>query len=323
MGRAGKAGADGEFARRAGRTSAAALAAALALGIARTAAAQQDLSHKVMGSLGLQAGSQGPEGIAAVDQLLVYRATDVLDRDGHALPAGVDTTAVSNMAGAVATFRVAPLPLYVSASFGVPVSWARVTTQSPEASLDCFGLADLFFQPMKLGVRTARADVVASYALYSPTGKFAPGSTGNVGRGYWTQQPSLGGTLFFDDRRRWSVSALASLDINSRTRQVDLTRGTTLAVQGGVGTRVRSFLGVGLVASALWQVTDDQGGALPAALRGARDCDYAAGPELDVDIPVVRLSAVLRYEHDFLVQSRPLGQVFFVALKVLAWEPGR
>jgi hypothetical protein len=313
----------GRGARRAGGAAAAAAVVTLALCIARPAAAQQNLSHKVLGSLGIEAGSQGTEGIGVVDQFIVYRATEVLDRNGHALPLGAQTTAISNMAGATGTFQVVPLPLYVSAAFGLPVSWTRVTTEAPEASLDRFGLGDLYFLPMKVGVRTTRFDVTASYGLYSPTGKFAPGGTRNVGQGYWTQQPALGATLFFDDQRGWSVSALASIDINNRMRQIDITRGSTLQVQGGFGARVRSFLTVGVVGSALWQVTDDQGSALPAVLRGARDRDYSVGPEVDLDIPAIGLSAVLRYEHDFLATSRPQGQVFFVALKQLLWDPER
>ncbi len=297
-------------------------AAAFALVLESVAAAQQQqLAHKVMGTLGLQAGSQPPEGIYAIDQLIVYDAHDLVDRSGNAIPVGLRADAVGNMFGVAATLRVAALSTYVTTAIGVPVSRVNVSTQEPEASLDRFGLGDLFLQPLELGWRTARADIVAGYAIYLPTGRVEPGGTDGVGNGYWTQEPSLGGTLFLDDRRGWNISALASLDINGRMRRVDITRGTTLQVQGGVGTTLLRIVDVGVVASGLWQLTDDSGAALPAPLRGARDRVYAAGPEIGLTIPPIRVRCTVRYEHDFLALSRPQGQIFFFGVTGLVWDP--
>lgn len=63
------------------------------------------------------------------------------------------------------------------------------------------------------------------------------------------------------------VSALASYDVNSRKRGIDITRGNTLQVQGGGGFPVAKVLTMGLAGYALWQVTDDRGTALPQVVR--------------------------------------------------------
>ena len=306
---------------RTAATSIAALATLALLLESGAAAQQKGLAHKVLGTLGLQAGSQGSTGIYVVDQVVTYEARDLVDRNGNSLPVGLNATALGNSIGAAATFRIAPLATYVTGAVSVPLAWATVSTENPSASLDRFGLGDVYVQPLQLGWRTGRADVVIGYALYFPTGRFEPGGKGGVGNGYWTQEPSLGGTLFFDDQRAWNVSALASVDINGRMRDVDVTRGATLQVQGGVGTTPVPLLEVGVVASALWQLTDDGGTALPASLRGARDRNYAAGAEVNVKIPPIRMGCTIRYEHDFLTQSRPLGQVVFIGLTGLVWDP--
>jgi hypothetical protein len=284
------------------------------------AAQQQQLGHKVMGTVGLQAGSQASAGIYAIDQFLSYDSHDLIDRNGNSLPVGLNANAVSNMFGVSATFHMVPIATYVTTAIGVPLSWASVSTDRLEASLDHFGLADLYLQPLQLGWRTGRADVVLGYALYLPTGHFEPGAKDGLGNGYWTQEPTLGGTLFLDDRRGWNVSALASLDVNGRMRRIDITRGTTLQVQGGLGIPLLPIMDVGVVASGLWQVSDDSGSSLPALLRGARDRVYTAGAEVGATIAPIRARCTLRYEHDFLALSRPQGQVFFFSLTGLVWD---
>jgi hypothetical protein len=294
--------------------------ALLVLLVAPDAGAQPQISHKGLGGSGLEAGSQADRGLYTINQLLLYDAHEVRDRNGSALPVGLDAHAGAVVFGASATFEVTALHTYASAAFEVPVAWSHVNTEIPQASLDRLGLGDLYVQPLLLGWKLGRADVVAGYAFYVPTGQREPGGQGGIGRGQWSHEPSLGGTLFLDDRRGWSVSALASLNFNATKRGIDITEGTTLQVQGGAGTTIARIVEAGVAAFGLWQVTDDSGSALPAPLRGARDRVYGLGPEVDVKIPPLRTTATFRYEHEFLVRSRPEGQVFFVALTLLAWK---
>jgi hypothetical protein len=142
-----------------------------------------------------------------------------------------------------------------------------------------------------------------------------------VGSGNLTQEASLGGTVYFDRAKQWRISALGALNVNGRKRAVDITRGTTLEVQGGIGGEFFRILDIGLAGYALWQVTDDTGSDLPAVLRGARDRAYGLGPEIGVDVPTIRGRLSVRYEHDLLVASRPEGQLLVLQLAFLAWSP--
>src|SRR5262249_20720620 len=127
----------------------------------------------------------------------------------------------------------------------------------PEASFDRFGLSDVYIEPARLGLRGDRADLVASYGLYIPTGKspFAGGK--GLSSGHITNQFSGGGSIFTGRSRTSFVTALASYDLNLRKRGIDITRGDTLQVQGGAGTNLFGrVVEAGLAFYSLWQVRD-------------------------------------------------------------------
>lgn len=300
----------------------AALGAIAAVLIALPARAQQDLGHKVLGTLGLKAGAQQDPGIFVADRVLFYRSDRAVDRNGFHLPIDVHLRAFANGVGAGAIFHIAPLSTYVGASVGIPFAHVHAHTSSPEASIDRFGLGDLYVQPLRLGWRLGPyVDLVAGYAFYAPTGEFEPGLHSGIGRGYWTQEPSLGGTVWFTERGGWNLSALASYDFNGEKRGIDITRGNTVQIQGGAGGSVLRVLELGVAAYAEWQVRDDRGADLPAVLRGARDRAFGLGPEVAVTIPVLRSRLSARWAHDVYARSRPIGQIFVVGLTVAVWRP--
>jgi hypothetical protein len=290
---------------------------------ARGAGALQDLGHKTLGTLGLDAGTQEETGLYVATEVLGYRADRIYDRHGMLVAPDVELHAFATEFGIAGFYELPRLHTWVGAAFAVPVARVSVTTDNPYASLDDFGLGDLYVKPIQLGWRTPHLDVVTGYAFYVPTGHIAPGGRESVGRGHWTHELSAGGTLFFDRARRVQLSALASYELNLRKEDVDLTRGSTLQIQGGVGTRVLRVIDLGLVGYALWQVTDDRGSALPPLLAGARDVDYGLGGELDAAVPALRTKVTLRYTHDVVVRSRPLGQSIVIGLTITPWQKER
>jgi hypothetical protein len=287
------------------------------------AAAQQDLGHKTLGTIGLQAGSQPNAGVYLVDQIFRYRATKLVDRHGDELPVGLDLNAFAGAFGVSGAFELPRRHTFLTVAVGLPLARATATTVRPEASIDRFGLGDLFVQPIKLGWQARRLHVVTSYAFYAPTGRFEPRNGTGIGRGHWTHQLSLGGTVFLDDGQTWNLSALASYDINLKKRNIDITRGSTIEIQGGFGTTIRRILDAGIAGYALWQVTDDTGADLPSAVLGARDRSYGLGPEVDLTIPSLRARIKARYEHDVRVASRPSGEIFLLSFTMIVWKPSR
>jgi hypothetical protein len=277
----------------------------------------QQLGYKLLGSVGIDAGAQPPPGLALVDQSIRFGSSELRDRQGNVVPvAGLSISASGSALGVSYTSKTRAAP-YLTFAIGVPVASIHVSSDNPAASLDGFGFADLVVQPIKVGWRQRRFDVVSGYAAYVPTGHFAPRGGASLGHGYWTHQLSVGGAVHADSARKFRASTLASYEVNTRMRGIDIRRGDNFQLQGGAGATVRKIFTIGLAGYALWQVTPDRGTDIPLVLRGERSRAFALGPEADVLIPQWKTYVALRVERDFGVRSRPRGQVIALSVSYL------
>jgi hypothetical protein len=291
------------------------------LGAGGVRAQDIDIGHRLPGTLGVHAGTQPDPGLYLEARLAEHAARKVIDNDGHARPVGFHLNAIAGAVGAGVTFGLPKLSTYVNAAIGLPASHVTSQMEQPEIDIERGGVGDLSVMPIRLGWRAPHLDIVTGYAFYAPTGVFQPSGRSGAGRGEWTHEVSMGGAVYWDEHKTWYASALGSLDINSRRRGIDLTSGTTIEVEGGVGTAILRVIDVGLAAYGLWQLTDDSGADVRPARRGARSRTYGAGPEIDVVIPPIRSRVGLRYEHDIVCASRPWGQLLVLELTVVAWTP--
>ena len=284
----------------------------------------QQLGHKALGSLGLLAGSQPDSGLYVVSQFVSYGANEVFDRVGHQIPVGLDLDVWANPIGFQVTFKLPGHSMYMNVSAAAPIAQVSLQTSQPEATVDAFGFGDVYVQPLKLGWKMSQMDVVAGYSFYAPTGLYTPRASGSIGHGQWTHEFSFGGMVYFDRSKTWSVSALTSYDLNQRKEGIDITRGDTFQFQGGAGKtfrpRIKTFqsVSIGAAGYGLWQVRDDRGADLPAALRGARDLALGLGPELNSVLTPIRSRVTVRYCRDIAAKSRPLGHILVIQLTIVA-----
>jgi hypothetical protein len=199
----------------------------------------------------------------------------------------------------------------------------RDVEDRPEARIDRFGLGDPYVQPVRLGWRNGRSDVVTSYSIYLPIGRSALAGGKGVSSGQITHEFSGGGSLYFKDRTTF-LTALASYELNARQRGIEITRGDAIEIQGGVGTKFFGQLAeAGLAGFAFWQVRDDRGADVPPVLRGARDRVYGLGPEAAILLKAIRGQIRVRYEWDFGARSRPQGRIFVAGLNFLLAQRGK
>lgn len=287
------------------------LAACLALGRHRSARAQQDIGHKLLGGVGIDAGVQADSGLYIAIRVARYGATQLRDRSGGVVPlAGFDLDAWAGAIGAAyVTKPLGKHATYLSFGASLPVAKISLSVDDPRVDIDRSGFGDAYIQPLAAGWRLAGFDVLTSYSLYLPTGRFEPQGGSGVGRGFTTQELSLGGAAFLNGDRRRRVSALVSYDVNSRKHGIDITRGNTIQVQGGVGAPVARGVTLGLAGYALWQVSADRGTALPGILRGQHDRVFGLGPEIQFAVPALALRAEARVEFDLGARSRPSGVI--------------
>ena len=292
-------------------------AATVLVALAFRSATAQQLGYKLLGSAGIDAGVQPPAGLAIVEQTLHYHATQVRNRDGDVVPIdGLTMNATGSALGVSYTSKRRSTP-YLTFALGLPIASIHVSSDNPAASLNGFGFSDVFVQPIKVGWRERRFDVVTAYVVYVPSGHYEPLGNANVGRGYWTHQLSIGGALFADSTRRQRMSALVSYEQNTRKRGIDIRRGNMLQVQGGAGANVLPVVVVGLAGYALWQVSPDRGADIPPVLRNERTRAFGLGPELGIAIPRWTTQVTLRVEGELGVRSRPDGVAIAVNVAYL------
>ncbi len=63
----------------------------------------------------------------------------------------------------------------------------------------------------------------------------------------WTYEPFLGATVYFDEKKTFSLATTAYWEIHGRKEDTDVKVGQILTLQGGLG---KSFLGGGLIIGA-------------------------------------------------------------------------
>ena len=294
----------------------------LVFGVRRADA--QDLGHKLPGLIGLDAGRIPQPGLYAIDRVVWYEADQVRDRAGNRIPVGdLGLLGISNAAGLSYTFQRGSRSF--TATVAAPLTRLKLDIHDrPEASVDRFGLGDIYIQPARVGWRRDQVDLVGSYGLYLPTGTSPLAGGSGLSAGHVTNEFSAGGTIFADRNRTAFLTALASYDLNLRKRGVDITRGDTLQVQGGAGARLlNGVVEAGLAFHGLWQVRDDRGADLPGVLRGARDRIYGLGPDVAVLVQSIQSQVRVRYEWDMGVRSRPQGRLLVVGLNVTLHRPER
>jgi hypothetical protein len=282
----------------------------------------QEVGNKLVGALGINAGTQPEPGLYFLERILFYSAGQIRDHNGDVIPIrDLEIDATAAVIGLSFTKKLPGAPLYTFA-IGAPLANVAVNADNPNVGIDASGFGDLFVQPVKLGGRFNGFDIVGSYTIYAPTGHFEP-KRGNVGRGFWTHQFSAGGAIYFDRARSRRFSALASYDLNGFKRGIHIKRGNTFQIQGGAGARIYGPLDAGIAGFALWQVTDNSGLELPPIVEDARTRAFGLGPEIGATIPSIRMRFDVRAEWEFGVRSRQEGWILVSSASLLAWSPTR
>jgi hypothetical protein len=286
------------------------------LSLARVSAAQPSLGQKLPGTAGLDAGSQPEPGVYAAYRFAYYDSIHVRDEHGTVLPlGGLHIDALANVFGLGATVRLGRR-LHLGATFAVPIARVTVTTDEPRATVDQFGFGDVFVEPLKIGGVWRRLDLVASYAFYAPTRQI---NRHGIGAPQWAHQLSAGGTVYFDRDERARLSALLGYNLYQRKHGIEITRGDSLQIQGGIGAAVHDVVEIGVAGYALWQLRDDRGRDLPPVLSGRRERAYGVGPELNVFVPKLRAKLGIRYIRDLGVRGRLEGQLVVVGASFRLW----
>lgn len=272
------------------RTLVGLMAACLALGMFAPVASHAQLNgQNIKGDAGLKSGSQAPPGLYVAVPLYFYTADQIKDRNGdERLRGNLDAAVFGVALNGVTNTKI----LGANYGFMAVLPWANNRTQgtSDFDSNPGTGLTDVYVQPINLGWHLKKADVIAAYGLYLPTGRYEDGASNNTGLGMWAQEFIAGTTVYLNETRTLHAATTMAYNIQSSKKDSDTKVGNILNLEGGVGG---DFLGGGLTAGLAYygtfKVSDDRfdNPRWEALVRG-KNRVWGLGPEVTLAIAAKR-----------------------------------
>jgi len=252
---------------------------ALLIAAAAMPAQAQYLGLNLRGDVGMKSGSQPGPGYYLVVPLF-YRAdySSLRGQNGNELPGNLNTTInlIAPVFSATTKFKI------LGATYGFqivpPFMNQRLSLAAgPVQRNNNYGFGDMYVQPVNLGWRRKRADFLAAYGFYAPTG------SGSRTLDMWAHELVAGTTVYLDQAKSWHVAGTMFYDIHQRKRSEDITVGNYLTIEGGAG---RSFLkgagSAGLAYLMQWKTTYDSGSDVNPLLPRAKNKAYGLGPEINL-----------------------------------------
>lgn len=267
----------------------------------------QPTAHYVPGVEGIKAGSLPPPGLYLKDYNFFYEATSLHDAAGNDTP-GLNPR-VFNYSNVPRLIWISDAELgggYLGADGYVPLSYKsrRIGPPGEVFHDQTFGIGDFFAEGI-WSVNRKQFDLCLRYGLWMPTGDFTPANPTRAGFGYFGHQFTFGGTWFPDSEKQWAISALNRYEFNQEQSHTHIIRGQAYTLEWGVSRTFAKKFDVGAVGYYQQQVTEDRG----TDATSARDRVAAVGPEVNYYHAPATIRFALRYEYEFLAESRLQGQV--------------
>jgi len=300
-----------------------AVAGVLVLGAGVPPAHAQLNTQHVKGTAGLKAGSQPPPHSYVILPLLYVYSTDTV-KDGRGDPFGVsaDLTSVAFAAGYVRVTTKKILGGFYSYQILAPIFvnnriQGTEIDQNPGA-----GISDSGVTPINLGWHFTRADAVAAYNIFVPTGRYNHGASNNTGYGMWGHELAAGTTVYLNATKKFHAATLASVDFQSKKEDSDTKVGNAVNLEGGVGGDfLKGGLTAGLAYYASFKLTDDVVDGIPGILLRGKNKSFALGPE--VSLAIARKGVLygflkFNYEWETYARTTTQGSEFNVTFTLVA-----
>jgi hypothetical protein len=284
---------------------------ALSLVVAATPAVAQLNTQHIKGSVGLKSGSQPPPHVYVIaPYVYVYTTDTVKNRDGDKLPIEATITSVAYAGGVSVVTNKKFLGGFYGYQVLAPVG-ANNRLQGTEIDANPGpGISDSVVVPISLGWHFGRADAIASYSIFVPTGRYTDGADDNTGFGMWGHEVGVGTTVYLNEAKRYHASALVSFDFQSKKEDSETKVGNAMNIEGGVGA---DFLEGGLSAGLAYywtgKLTRDHIEGFPDILIRGKNRVFALGPE--VTLALAKGSTVygfLRVNYEWEVYARTTTQ---------------
>jgi hypothetical protein len=265
------------------------------------------VGHYPAGAEGIKAASLPPPGFYFRDYNFGYFANE--------LPGGPPDFSVD-------AYIQAPRLIWISdwkilgANYGadliVPFGWQQVKI-GPSADRVVhrdFGLGDIQIAPVLLAWHDKQWDAAFGYAWWAPSGDYSAANPASIGKGFWSQMFTFGGTYYFDPEKTWAVSLLNRYEFNQPNQDLNYRPGQILTMEWGLSKSLTKTIDVGLIGYYQQQTTDDSG----ANVTKLHAHVVGVGPEISAVCTKLGVIASLRYVREIEAAYRPEGNLLTLTL---------
>lgn len=179
-------------------------------------------------------------------------------------------------------------------------------------------IGDMVIEPIALAWHKPQWDAVAALAVIAPTGEYDMSKPASPGLGYWTGMLTLGGTIFFDQAKSWSISALTRTLIHTEQDDTKVTPGSEFVVEYGLGKAIpvneKLSIRPGIPGCAYWQIEDDSDDG-PGTVADERKEAFALGAEINLFwLPPTLFQMNLRALREFNAKNTAQGSQIVLTL---------
>ncbi|HXR48238.1 MAG TPA: transporter [Candidatus Limnocylindrales bacterium] len=270
----------------------------------------QPSAHYVPGVEGIKAASLPPPGFYFRDYNYFYTADQLNNAAGNKNgPADLDAFTYANLPRVLWITDTKFLGGFIGLDGFLPLVYQQASANTPGPfSGNRFGVGDLFAEGT-LSWHLQQFDFAVGSGVDLPTGDSParPGPSARPGLGYWTFMQTAGATWYIDQEKTWAVSALNRLEFNTEQRDTKITYGDAYTLEWGVSKTVAKVVDLGAVGYYQQQFTGNSNGQPLNRVA-------AVGPEVNVAFPNQMLFVSLRYDYEFMAESRAQGHTFTLTL---------
>lgn len=130
------------------------------------------------------------------------------------------------------------------------------------------GIGDIAISPIILAWQKANGiHLMSTYTAFLPTGRFNNGASNNIGKGFWTHMVSGGITKMQQAERPWHATTIGRLELHSSQKGTDITPGSTLTLEGGIGKSITPKVDIGAIGFLWKQLNRASGGSAIGSLK--------------------------------------------------------
>ena len=172
-----------------------------------------------------------------------------------------------------------------------------------------FGVGDPFVE-VTWSAHTKQFDFALGFGTWFPTENFNAQNPTWAGLGYWDYMFTAGATWYVDPAKKLSISALNRYEINGQQDDTGITPGQVWTIEGGVGYSISKIVTLGASGYYQLRTTHDTGTFAPGDLPRVG----GIGPEIATFFPSATLGVSLRYEYEFLAESRLQGHTVMLTV---------